>query len=211
MKLSDRLSSILKLVSSGCILADIGSDHGYLCIAHINDNNGKKAYACDINANALEQAKKTLTKYPSSKVELQLMDGITDLKQDVEEIVIAGMGFDTIKMILEHQDEKLSRLNKIIIQCNKNIDKLKSFLKSQSIYINEEHLVYDNELYYELLVCSKKDKNEYKKIIDDSLYKDYLDFHLFKIESIDGYNQIQGLKDKYEYLKKEKERIKNST
>ncbi len=188
MKLSHRLACILKNVSKGCILADIGSDHGYLCIAHIYENEGKKAYACDINENALEQTKKTLSKYPSEKVVLQLMNGIENLSSDVEEIVIAGMGFDTIKLILENQDSKLENLNKIIIQCNKNVDKLKSFLSKNKIFINQEHLIYDNDLYYELLVCSKKDEKKYKVIQDDILYNDYLDFHLNKIEQIPHLN-----------------------
>lgn len=210
MKLSNRLSCILKQVSKGCILADIGSDHGYLCIAHIEDNAGKKAYACDINPNALKQAKNTLLKYPNDKVVLQLMNGIEHLSEDVEEIVIAGMGFDTIKLILENQELKLNRLNKIIIQCNKNIDKLKAFLQENNIFINEEHLIFDNDLYYELLVCSKKDSEKYRLIQEDLLYSDYLSFQLARIGKIPKYEKVGNLKEKYEYFKKEKARIEKN-
>ncbi len=134
------------------------------------------------------------------------MNGIENLSSDVEEIVIAGMGFDTIKLILENQDSKLENLNKIIIQCNKNVDKLRSFLSKNKIFINQEHLIYDNDLYYELLVCSKKDEKKYKVIQDDILYNDYLDFHLNKIEQIPEYEKVEKLKEKYEYFKKEKAR-----
>lgn len=209
MKLSTRLQKLLDLTSENSILADIGSDHGYLCIAYVNQKDGQKAYACDINQNALNQAKKALEKYPSEKVELQLMDGIENLKSDVKEIVIAGMGFDTIKLILASHYDKLKGLDKIIIQCNKNIDKLKAFLNEEKIYINEEHLVLDNQIFYEILVCSVNNSQLLRPITLDDQYYDYLDYQLDKIKKIEDFNSIPELKEKFDALQQVRSKKNN--
>lgn len=200
MKISNRLQLLAHCLSKQKIIADIGSDHGYLCVYYMLYCNGKKAYACDINRNALNQAKQTLTKNPSVAVELQCMDGIQQLHQDVQEIVIAGMGYDTIRSILENQEEKIARLDRIVIQCNKNLDKMQQFLSAIQLPIIETHLVFENGLYYEIYVCSQKYPTVLKTIAEDALYQQYLNFKIAKIEQTPHFETIQKLKEKHEKL-----------
>lgn len=200
MKLSTRLNTLCQCLSENKVIADIGSDHAYLCVAYILNRKGKKAYACDINQNALNQAKQTIEKYPKISVTLQLMDGIQQLANDVEEIVIAGMGYDTICHILSNQQSTLRKLDKIVIQCNKNIELMKQFLNKEKIFINRTHIVFENGIYYEILECSMKQSKISKTIEDNGNYIDYLDFQISKITQIENYTSNDKLKMKYEQL-----------
>lgn len=203
MKISHRLKKLSECLTPNTVIADIGSDHGYLCVYYMRFLNGKKAYACDINQNALNQAKNTLAKNEPLNIELQLMNGIQHLKQDVKEIVIAGMGFDTIRSILTNQEAAIEKLNKIVIQCNKNLDKLQEFLQQIGLHINETHLVCENALFYEIYVCSKKEEVR-KAIEEDTLYQDYILYLMKKIERTPNFETIHKLKQKYEQLKQKR-------
>ncbi len=203
--LSKRLATLCQLISEKTIFADIGTDHGYLCVAYIQQRKGLKAYACDVNARALKQAENTLIKYQCQNVELQLMDGLSQLADDVKEIVIAGMGFDTIKTILEKDKVILPKLNKIIIQCNKNNDKLKKFITYLGLYINEHHIVIENNIAYEILVISGKNVKN-KKLQDNENYIEYLDYHINKIKLITNYDKIPHLYQRLIQLEKKKVR-----
>lgn len=200
MKSYKRLNFLSTLLSDNAIMADIGSDHGYLPLLHILKNNGKKAYACDINPNALKQAEHTLKKYPNLNIELQLMPGLQNLKSDVEEIVIAGMGFETIKMILENDEEKALQCNKIILQCNKDIEKLRQFLKNKNYYLLGEYLVEENQIFYEILVVSLQQGKNVHPLETDEQYQTYLNYLLRKIEQIPNFQNIEKLRLKYEQL-----------
>lgn len=203
--LSKRLATLCQLISEKTIFADIGTDHGYLCVAYIQQRKGLKAYACDINKSALKQAENTVAKYQCPNVELQLMDGLSQLADDVKEIVIAGMGYDTIKTILENGKAMLPKLNKIIIQCNKNNDKLKKFITHIGLYINECHIVIENNIAYEILVVSSKNVKN-KTLQDNENYIEYLDYHINKIKLIENYDKIPHLFQKVVQLEKKKVR-----
>ena len=55
--MNQRLKAISALVPSGTILADIGTDHGYLPIDLVKRGICPKAYACDVAEGPLSAAK----------------------------------------------------------------------------------------------------------------------------------------------------------
>ncbi len=56
VRLGKRLQAIHDLVDKDSVVADIGCDHGLLCIALLESGTAKKAYACDIAASPLKRA-----------------------------------------------------------------------------------------------------------------------------------------------------------
>ena len=54
--ISKRLETILKLIPNGEVLADIGTDHGYIPTYAVKNNIVKKAIAADISKGSLEKA-----------------------------------------------------------------------------------------------------------------------------------------------------------
>lgn len=95
-----RLETLLEWVN-GPVIADIGCDHALLDIMAVKSGQAVRAYACDIAAGPLNRAVKAIQKAGmTDKVIPVLCDGIPQ-KEDVDQIIIAGMGADTIIHILQ--------------------------------------------------------------------------------------------------------------
>lgn len=101
--LDERLSAVESMVRPGSRVADIGTDHGYLIARLLLEGKAVFGYACDIHQKPLEKAAETLKKYGlQDRSRLLLGDGLTGLlPEQVDDIVIAGMGADTILHILD--------------------------------------------------------------------------------------------------------------
>ncbi|MCM1132710.1 MAG: Nif3-like dinuclear metal center hexameric protein [Ruminococcus flavefaciens] len=104
--LDKRLELCAELVGGEGVVCDVGTDHGYLAVELIKSGKCSKVIASDINQGPLESARKTVEKYGlSDKIELVLSDGLENISlDDVSDIVIAGMGGETIVHILESID-----------------------------------------------------------------------------------------------------------
>ena len=63
MKLSDRLLRISQFVTRGNILADIGTDHGYIPIYLVENGIVPYAYACDVKEGPLERAREHIRQH----------------------------------------------------------------------------------------------------------------------------------------------------
>ena len=55
MELSNRLETIASFVTEGYVVADIGTDHGYIPIYLTKNGNCPRAYAMDVNKEIFKQ------------------------------------------------------------------------------------------------------------------------------------------------------------
>ena len=102
-KLGPRLRAIADLVPADCgVLADLGTDHGYLPAALLLAGRVRRAVASDVGAMPLDRARRTAAELGlEEKMDLRLGDGLAVLTPgEADAIVIAGMGGDTISDIL---------------------------------------------------------------------------------------------------------------
>lgn len=101
--LDERLSAAAQMIRPGSRVADVGTDHGYLIARLLLDGKAAFGYACDIHPNPLEKAAKTLRQYDlQDRCALLLGDGLQGLSEEqVDDVVIAGMGGDMILHILD--------------------------------------------------------------------------------------------------------------
>ena len=60
MKLSERLRQVAEMITPCEVVADVGTDHGYVPIYLIRHGICKRAIAMDINAGPLERAKNNI-------------------------------------------------------------------------------------------------------------------------------------------------------
>ena len=102
VKISNRLMTAAALVTQGYTLADVGTDHGYIPIYLLQQKKIPAAIAMDINEGPLERAKKHIALYGlQAYIQTRLSDGVAALKPgEVEAVLIAGMGGETIIAIL---------------------------------------------------------------------------------------------------------------
>lgn len=76
-KLSKRLACVAGIINPGGVLADIGTDHGYLPVHVAKNNIASKVIAMDVRKKPLEKAAENIKLYGvSQKVELRLSDGL---------------------------------------------------------------------------------------------------------------------------------------
>lgn len=152
--LSKRLSKIAELVDENKVVYDVGSDHGLLPCFLILNKNCPKAYAVDNKIGPLEKAKLNIEKYGlTDRVIPVLSNGIDDIKDDVNIITIAGMGFYTVKDILEGKN--LDKYEKIIVQVNKDTSLLREWISNHNYSIIDEAIIKD-DFYYEIVVFNSK-------------------------------------------------------
>lgn len=151
ISVSYRLQKIVSLVH-GNVLADIGCDHAYIAINSVLSGKVNKAYACDIAEGPLNNARAMVDKAGvQDKVTLRLQNGIENLPEDVDCIVIAGMGALTVIDILESGHSYLQKDCLLILSVHKDADKLRSYLSKNGYSIEKEYIVKEDGHYYPIL------------------------------------------------------------
>lgn len=200
-KLSKRLQTIADLVESDSIVADVGTDHGYLPAFLINSCRAKFVFAGDIVTGPLDSAKKTIEKYEvdETKVKLLLSDGLKGFdKNCADTIIIAGMGSVSMIDIISGCDWVKSSDIKFIVQPQNDHDLMRQFLYSSGFAIEKEIAVYDQRHIYTVMLVRYSGKVEqidsvfaYLGRIPDTKGDDQIRYVEKQIIKFD--KQIQGL------------------
>ena len=103
VKLSQRLTHLADMVQEGAILADVGTDHGYLPIYLLLTGKIQRAFAMDIRKGPLLRAKEHTKAYGlGDYITLRISDGVKALApKEADSILIAGMGGGVMLHILQ--------------------------------------------------------------------------------------------------------------
>lgn len=159
MELSKRLTWIAEKISNVGVVADIGTDHGYIPIYLVKNNIAKKAIASDVNKDPLNKAKINASlEGVIDKIDLRLGSGLKPLKnKEVEVVLIAGMGGNLIRDILEEDLNKVKNLEYLLLQPAQNPEVLREYLYNSDYEIIDEDICLDEDKYYEIF------KVRYKK------------------------------------------------
>ncbi len=151
--LSERLKVIADNITGGRV-ADIGTDHAYLPIYLIKTNKASKVIACDIKEKPLQNAAKNIQKTNTDNIELRLSNGLQGVGADeVDTIVIAGMGGEVISSILERCNWIKNERYLLLLQPMTSADFLRKFLCDNGFCIKGETAVLDAGKLYTVMVC----------------------------------------------------------
>ncbi len=150
INLSPRLSAAASLVKGGGIVADIGTDHGYLPIYLIQSGKIEKAIAADIGKMPLENAGKSVAQYGlADKIELRLSDGLNSFQEnEVDEVVFAGMGGTLIAEKLKETPWIKNENIHFVFQPQSRAEDLRGFLYSNGFEIGEEIAIHEGNRFY---------------------------------------------------------------
>lgn len=197
----ERLKSILQFINEDDIVADIGCDHGYLLELAIKNKKIKKCYAVDNKIGPLNSAKKNLEKYDN--VSFVLSDGLIELdSDDINCVVIAGMGGMLINKIFNDSKEKFKNIQKIIVAPNKDVDKVRMNFTQNGFKITDETICFEGDIYYEILVfeIGEQKLSEKEILFGPKLLKGNNQLFLDKL--INSYVSMLYSKSKREICKK---------
>lgn len=147
--LTKRLQVAADFVRSGRKTADVGTDHGYLPAFLVLKGITENAIAADIGVGPLENARKTVEKYELEKnIQLILSDGLENIPDDTQEIVIAGMGGTLMAEILGAADWIKNPGIHLVLQPMTHSQDVRQYLCENGFYIDEEKTVEDSGKVY---------------------------------------------------------------
>lgn len=178
MELSQRLRTIFNLVEPCKCVVDVGSDHAYIPIALIESGICAHVIACDINEKPLNNALCNVSKAAFEEcISMQLSDGLKDIEEAFDGVIIAGMGYESIINIIEDSFAKFRNAKQIIIQSNTHVPKVRQWMLDQGFYLDREDMVFEGHYYFALSYHYGQDDLNDNQI----LFGKYLDAHpLFK-------------------------------
>ena len=182
VKLSKRLSHLADMVSENSILADVGTDHGYIPVCLVQTNKIAKAFAMDIKKGPLLRAKEHIETYGlGDYITTRLSDGVAALLEgEADSILIAGMGGGLMQKILSGSPEFFEKNSCVVLQPQSEIEQFRRFLTEDGWCILEEDMVLEDGKYYPMMSVTKKETampldNPYRNAKDiDFLYGAYL-------------------------------------
>ena len=147
-KLTKRLEEVFNLIPEGEVMADIGTDHGYLAASLIERTKAKFVIAADVNEGPLATATEYITErglFPM--IDCRLGDGLTVLKEGEASVVtICGMGGFLMRDLLEAAPYLPKHL---VLQPQNGQAELRQYLIQQGYHVVRESLVEDMGRLYE--------------------------------------------------------------
>lgn len=164
VKLSVRLQTIFNMIATDSIVADVGSDHGKLMISLFEKGIISHGYAIENKKGPYERLKKALEKEDIIDNIVPLFsDGITDLPECVDTVVIAGMGGKTIIDILKRHQNKLDKVQTLIIDGHSCLPSLREEITRMGFNIADEKIIKEEGIFYEIIKFMKSDTAFYNE------------------------------------------------
>ncbi len=151
--ISARLLQIAMLIEKNKVVFDVGSDHALLPCFLVENGISPKVYAGEIAEGPLENATENIKKRGlEGKVIPVFSDGLAKAADDVDIVVIAGMGYHTVRHVLESCD--VSRYQYFIVQSNTDVEELRRYISEKGYTIEDERVVYDGFYYQVIRFCA---------------------------------------------------------
>ena len=153
VKISDRLKTAASLVSEGVVLADVGTDHGYVPIYLLEQKKIRCAIAMDINKGPLERAKEHIHLYGmDAYIQTRLSDGVAALQMgEADSILVAGMGGGLVMHILEEGKAVCQAADELILQPQSELSGVRDYLAKNGYMIDAERMVFEDGKYYPMM------------------------------------------------------------
>jgi tRNA (adenine22-N1)-methyltransferase len=153
MKLSKRMEAAAAMVSAGNILADVGTDHGYIPIELVQRGIVPSAIAMDLREGPLSRAREHIKEQGlSDRITLRLSDGVSALsKGEADTVLIAGMGGELIIRILTDGADICHGVRELILQPQSVIGEVRRFLRENGYRITDEDMVLEDGKFYPMM------------------------------------------------------------
>lgn len=152
----ERLLCAAQLVRQGSRMADIGTDHAYLPIYLVESGRCPSAIASDIRVGPADSARRNIAAAGlADRIEVRLGDGLCGIAPDeVDDIVIAGMGGETIAAILQAAPWVKDSRYRLILQPMTRPEDLRRYLLISGFEIETEQVVQDGRHLYTVMAAA---------------------------------------------------------
>jgi len=187
-KLSARCEAIAGFVSAGESVADIGADHAYVPLYLVREGVSPFAVLTDVKPGPLEKTRASVEKAIANSrnhseicltnslanrrrfwceqnqtciFDLRLGDGLEALTEaEVDTVIIAGMGGETIISILSADPEKAGSFRKYILQPRTKTEMLFRWLADSGWAVLTKTAVEERGRMCDIIVCAPKEEKD---------------------------------------------------
>ena len=148
--LDARLSCAASFVRVGAVLADIGTDHGYLPIFLLSRGLIERAVLSDVNSGPLASARENVGAAGFiSRCEFVLTDGAVALAgRGITDYTVCGMGGELIADIIDRAPHLCDPGLRLILQPMTRVERLRPYLYSHGFEILSERYSFADGKYY---------------------------------------------------------------
>lgn len=152
LELTPRLQLLADWVPPGAWLADVGTDHAYLPVWLRLHGRVVSAIACDLREGPLARARETGRTWGADGIDYRLGNGLAVVSpEEVDTIVIAGMGGENIAAILARALWTARERHTLLLQPQTRAETLRAFLAENGYAIRREALVEDRGVLYPVM------------------------------------------------------------
>ena len=147
-----RLLKCADMVSGKGTVCDVGTDHAYLPVYLVKNGRCSKAVAGDIADGPLEAAAATVSRSGlDDRISVVKSDGLKNISPEgITDVIIAGMGAETISSIIEAAQWLQNGIN-LILQPMTKTPFLRRWLYENGYEIVREEAVTDGEYIYTVI------------------------------------------------------------
>lgn len=209
IKISNRLCTCCAIIREGKRLCDVGCDHGYVPAYLIEMGKIPSAVACDINEGPLNSCKQLVSQLDlNEKIKCVLSNGLEKIdKNEVDDVLIAGMGAELIADILSRCD--WIKEKHIVLNPMTHAEVTRKWLYDNGFEIQNDLIVQDSKHFYNVFDASytglkqNKTKTDYfLGNINDFSNKEYFEHLLNYLK-----NKQKGGEDYSELIKTIEDKI----
>ncbi len=145
-----RLSSVASFVRAGAVLADIGTDHGYLPVFLLSEGIISRAVLTDVNEKPLNSARASVAAAGlSDRVQFLLTDGADALSgYGITDFAVCGMGGELIADIVLRADAMREPNVRLILQPMSRQAHLRRELYRGGFTVTDERYSHADGKYY---------------------------------------------------------------
>jgi len=168
-KLSARFEAMAAFVRAGESIADIGTDHALLPIYLVRSGVSPFAVLTDISPGPLAKARAGVGKLIASLPAAPRNDGVFDLRlgdglkvlgpAEVDTVIIAGVGGETIISILEADPDKTGSFKKYILQPRTKKNLLEEWLAGSGWNVIGKTTAEERGRLCEIILCAPGEEN----------------------------------------------------
>ena len=154
--LDSRLRIAAEFVRQGSRVADIGTDHAFLPVALVSEGRCPMAIASDVREGPAENARRNVAEAElSHRISVRLGNGLATVEAgEVDDIVIAGMGGETVAAILEQAPWVKDERYRLILQPMTRAEKLRAYLFQNGFSVEAERVTCVGGHWYTVLCTS---------------------------------------------------------
>ena len=155
--LDERMLLIASQVRDGAVVADIGTDHGYVPIYLVKSGICPRAVATDIKSKPLDIARTNAKRYEvDDRITFCLSDGLSGfdpVSLGVTDVVVAGMGGELIASIIGGTDFPKTPGVRLILQPMSSVPELRGYLCTMGYDVKSEKLCRAGDKIYAVIVA----------------------------------------------------------